>query len=346
MNWVAAVALLLFTFFVRDALIPFIVAFLIAYALNPLLCRMEAKKIPRTAGAVILLLATLLAGVAALGLAYPVMEHEAVSSAKMIPQYARETATRLKPLLDKTAEYTGYDADAAFRAVAEKLGSIPVDILGWAYGLAASMLSSVTALAGAMLGFLIVPVASFHFMRDYAVIKEKTIGLVPPRHRPMAREIYSDINAILAAYVRGQLLVVSTLVALFTAGLWLIGMPMWIFIGLISGLSNVIPYMPLAVGLLPSLAIAWLHFGDVSHPLQALALYVAVMAFEGAYLTPKVMGRSVWLHPVAIMMSVFIGGLLMGIVGVIAAVPAAAVIKVLIDHALRSYRASDFFEGK
>jgi predicted PurR-regulated permease PerM len=342
--WLAAAGFVICAYLVRGALIPFIIAFLIAYALDPFLSRMEAKKIPRTAGIVILLLATLLVGAVGGVLAYPAMEREVLSFAGRAPQYAGELARNLRPLLEKAAELTGYDVDTALRAMVEKLGFLPLEMRRWAYGVAASTLSSIPALAGTLLGFLIIPVAAFYFMRDYAILKEKAFALAPPRHRPKMREIYSDINAILAAYVRGQLIVVSTLAALFTAGLWLIGMPMWIFIGLLSGLANIVPYLPLVAGLLPSLIITWLHFGDGFHLLLVLALYGGVQAFEGLYLTPKVMGGAVGLHPVAIMVSIFIGGLLMGIIGIIAAVPAAAVIKVLLDHALRAYRSSGFFQ--
>ncbi|MBI3794448.1 MAG: AI-2E family transporter, partial [Nitrospinae bacterium] len=85
-------------------------------------------------------------------------------------------------------------------------------------------------------------------------------------------------------------------------------------------------------------------FGDPWHPLAVLALYGATQAFEGLYLTPKIMGNSVGLHPVAIMMAVFIGGLLLGFVGVIVAVPTAAVLKVFAKHLENAYRSSDFFK--
>ncbi|MBI5178456.1 MAG: AI-2E family transporter [Nitrospinae bacterium] len=329
----------------QKALAPFVIAFLIAYALEPFLFWMEARKIPRTLGIIFILAsATGVVGGAFL-LLWPVVESEAMTVAREIPAYAHTLAERLRPLLERAATYTGYDADTALRAAVEKLGAIPMEALKWAYGFAAGAVSSVASFAGTLLSLVIIPVAAFYFMRDYAGITERMMSLVPPRHHPRVREIVADINTVLSAYVRGQLMVVGTLATLLALGLWLIGVPMGVFIGIFSGFANVVPYLPLAAGLLPSLALAWLHFGDALHPLLVLALFAGAQVFEGLFLTPRVMGLSVGLHPVAIMMAVFVGGIFFGIVGVIAAVPVAAVLKVLWKHAEQEYRASGFFGG-
>ncbi|MBI3794994.1 MAG: AI-2E family transporter, partial [Nitrospinae bacterium] len=298
-------AFLAVVFFLKDAIIPFLVAFLVAYALNPLISWMENKKIPRAVG-VLLLLAFVAGGAAGLVLlAYPTMMREAVSVAASLPDYAKKTVERIGPLLSQAGTRAGFDADAALKSAVEKMGTIPLEILKWAYGVLSSALSSVTALAGALLGFLIVPVAAFYLLLDYSLIRERFYSLIPPRHRETVSKIIEEANNVLASYIRGQMTVVFTLATIFSAGLAVIGAPMPLFLGILSGVANVVPYMPLVAGLLPSLVLTYLHFGDPWHPLAVLALYGATQAFEGLYLTPKIMGNSVGLHPVAIMMAVF-----------------------------------------
>jgi predicted PurR-regulated permease PerM len=348
MYWMGVVAFLVFAFafVVRDALLPFIVAFLVAYALNPAVSWMEEKKIPRALGVLILLACVGLAFTGLVLLAYPQMDREVRSVASQAPEYGRRLSEQMGPLMVKYGGYLGYDANAALRSSVEKFGSIPPEILRWAYSVVSSALSSATAFAMALLGFLIVPVASFYLLLDYSEIRDRFFSLVPARHRGRVNGIVEDVNKTLSAYVRGQLVVVITLGTIYTTGLSLIGAPMAAFVGILSGLAVIVPYMPLAIGLLPSLLLTYLYFGDLLHPVAVLALYGGAQAFEGFYLTPHVMGRSVGLHPVAIMVSVFIGGLLLGVVGVIAAVPTAAVVKVLLSHLESGYRSSPFFKGE
>jgi predicted PurR-regulated permease PerM len=120
---------------------------------------------------------------------------------------------------------------------------------------------------------------------------------------------------------------------------------MGIFIGIVAGLSNIVPYLPVVVGLAPALILAYLSFGDVSHIALVAALFAGAQAIEGLYITPKVLEKAVGLHPVAVMASLLIGGAFFGFIGVVLAVPVAAALKVILVELDSDYLKSDFYLG-
>jgi predicted PurR-regulated permease PerM len=274
------------------------------------------------------------------------METEVITMAEHLPEYGKKVTERLGPLLQKAGGQFGFDASKITQVAMRKIGSMPMELLQYAYGVTTGAVSSIASVARTLLVLLIVPAAAFYLMLDYASITEWFISFAPERNREKVLRIFHDINRTLAAYLRGQFIVMLTLGAVYTTGHLLIGTPMGVLIGVISGLAIIVPYLVYLVGFLPSLLFTYLNYGFSGQLLAVVALYAVVGAFEGFYLTPKVMKASVGLHPVVIMMSVFIGGLLLGIVGVFAAVPAAAVINVLLSHAVEAYRASSFFKGE
>ena len=342
----AVAALLLIAFLARNALFPFFIAFILAYLLDPLLDRMEAAKINRTAGIVVLLGSVFVALLLAGFIIYPLLEQQLTKGIELLPRYAESLQDKLTPFIERVSGFDKAKVDEMIQSAVGQMGSLPLRIVQALYGVAASALSTVAGFFATLFGFIVVPVATFYFMRDIDPMKERIISLVPERYRGKAEEIFRDIDSTLSAFVRGQLTVALAMAFLYASGLYLIGTPMGLFIGILAGLSNIVPYLPLATGLLPALVMTYLHFGDFTHILYVLLLFGGVQAVEGFLLTPKIVGESVGLHPVAILLAVLIGGMFFGIVGLILAVPAAAVLKVLWSHAEKSYRASDVFNKK
>jgi len=262
---------------------------------------------------------------------------------ELLPQYAAKVQEKFAPLIEKLAGYDREKAEALVGGVVEKMGSLPLNILQALYGIAVSAVSSVAGMLSTLFGMVVIPVATFYFLRDIDSMKDWMFNLVPERYRPKAAEIFNDIDTILSAFLRGQFTVALSMAFMYALGLYFIGTPMGLFIGILAGLSNVVPYLPLLTGFLPALVMTYLQFGDLTHLLYVIALFGAVQVIEGFLLTPRIVGESVGLHPVAIMLALLMGGMFFGIIGIVLAVPAAAVLKVLSTHALGAYRGSDFF---
>ncbi len=342
----AVAAFILLAYVLREALLPFFIAFLIAYLLDPLLDKMEGKKVPRTA-AVVFLLASMLGVIVLAGfLVYPPLERQASKAIDYLPKYAESIQEKLAPIIEKVSGYDKEKVKEMISAAVDKMGTLPLHILKAVYDFFVSMFSSVAGMVSALFGFLIVPVAAFYFMRDIDDMRRRLLEQVPERYRDKVVEIFGDVNSVLSAFMRGQFMVAAIMSILYCIGLYLIGVPMWLFIGILSGMANIVPYLALIVGFIPAVIITYLHFGDFWHIVYVFIVYGIVQFTEGFFLTPRIMGKSIGLHPVFIMLAILIGGIFFGIVGVIIAVPVAAVIKVLFDHALRAYRGSDFYKGR
>jgi predicted PurR-regulated permease PerM len=348
-RWGAAVAVaatVSLAYFARTALYPFFLAFILAYLLDPLLDRMEEKKINRTAG-ILFLLGSVLALILLAGfILYPLLEQQLSKGIEQLPRYAESLQKKITPLIESVSGYDKAKVDEMIRTAVGQMGSLPLRIAQAVYGMALSAVSTVAGLIATLFGFVVVPVATFYFMRDIDPMKERILGLVPERYRGRTAKIFQDIDRTLSAFVRGQLSVALAMAFLYAVGLYLIGTPMGLFIGILAGLSNIVPYLPLVVGLLPALIMTYLHFGDFIHILYVLLLFGGVQIIEGFFLTPKIVGESVGLHPVVIMLAILIGGMFFGIIGLILAVPAAAVVKVLWAHAENAYRSSDLYKKK
>ena len=328
---------------VREAFYPFIIAFLIAYFLDPLLDRMEEKKISRTVATLIVLTGFFLILIAAGFMVYPVIEREVLAGVAQLPEYAAAGREKVAPLLEKLSSMDSQRSKEMVESALEKAGTLPALILKYLYGFVLSAFSSLGGFVSSFFNLFVIPVAAFYFMRDIDVMKERIRELIPERYREKVDAVFGDISKTLSAFVRGQFTVALVMAFFYSLGLYFIGTPMGLFIGLLAGFSSIIPYLALATGLLPALVLTWFEFSFDWHLLAVLGLFGAVQLLEGFYLTPKIMGKSVGLHPVGIMLAILVGGFAFGFVGIIIAVPAAAVLLVLWRHFDKYYRSSKYY---
>jgi len=341
------ILLLLFIYLVyiaRQALFPFIVSLGIAYLFDPLLDRLE-EKMDRTFAVTIVLSSFFIVTLLVCLSLYPLLEHQVVKGMQKMPEYTAIAKEKIKPILEGFGDSDSGTTNELINTIMEKVGSIPSEIITGVYNSTLSLFSSLAGVISALFSLVVIPVASFYFMRDIDTIKERAVSLIPRDYEEDILTLLKDINKTLSSFVRGQFTVVLSLSFFYSLGLYFIGTPMGLFVGLIAGFSNIVPYLPLVAGLIPSLILTYLHFGLDTHLLMVLALFAGGSLLEGFYLTPKVMGKSIGLHPVAIMLAVLIGGLAFGFVGLILAVPVAAVILVLLKHTEKNYRQSDLYNG-
>ena len=210
--------------------------------------------------------------------------------------------------------------------------------IGWFLGGTASAL-------GAALGALVVPVFAFYLLWDFDHLVAKAGTFVPPRLQPRVFSFFRDVDEVLGQFFRGQFTIMAILAVLYGTGYALIGVPLAIPIGIIAGLVSFIPYFGGAMALGMALLMSLLDWQGASQLVWVVAVYTVIQSFEGFVITPKIMGDKVGLSAVAVLFALLVGAELLGFAGVLLAVPAAAVIKIVVDRGVEHYRASEFFAG-
>jgi predicted PurR-regulated permease PerM len=230
------------------------------------------------------------------------------------------------------------------RAMAELRG-VSLDLAREAFAVVKQAFTSTLSFLLTVVGYFITPIYLYYFMADTPKFRAGITELVPERARERVAALGSEIDDVLSAFVRGQLSVCAILAVLYSVGLSLIGIDLAVVIGSLSGLLFIIPYVGTVFGIVVSMTLAFLKFHDFLHPLLCLGWFGIVQAIEGAVITPAVVGNRVGLHPVVAIIALFIGGQWFGIFGMLLAVPAAAVLKVLLRHFRVWYLATPFYRG-
>ena len=350
--WVKALAVaagalffLWFVYAVRAALSPFVIAFGLAYLLDPLIDRMEALKIRRALAILALLAFMTLGFLAFLTFALPLVASHMEEMAKKAPLYAARLETALAPAL---ATLAGEDHNLAGRIKEnlQSLGALPeTAVKTLAEGLWTGI-SGAMGIVVAVFNLAIIPVATFYLLLDFDHIVAWGAVRTPPRHRERVYSLVKRLDSALSGFFRGQIIVALIMAAALSLGLLIIGVPGGFFVGFVAGLGNIVPYMPLVIGYPPAMGLMYAGGGGLGSYLAVTGLFVMVQTLEGLVITPKVQGKATGLHPVAIMAATLAGGVFLGFIGVLLAAPAAAVIKVLLEDLDAAYMASEFYYGK
>jgi predicted PurR-regulated permease PerM len=310
----------------KSALTPLAVAFLLAYLLDPLIDRLEAYRIPRPAAIVLLLAAWGAAVVVFMAFLIPIMQKEVATLA-----YQQSLGITFPGNLQEALEQ-----------LKERGTELP---LGWIRSLLANIAGLFSNTVGMLVGLIVIPVIAFYFLVDFDRLQEQMFGYVPPRYREYAAEKGRQVDHIISSFIRGQLTVCAILGILYAVGYLAIGIHLAIVIGLIGGMIAIIPYVGSAVAVFSASAICLLQYGIDVRIVLVVGWYTIVQSLEGYILTPRIVGHSLGLHPVAVIVALLIGGDLLGFLGLLIAVPAAAVVKVFVSEALAAYRASSVYTG-
>ncbi|MBI3777122.1 MAG: AI-2E family transporter [Gammaproteobacteria bacterium] len=322
-------------------LTPFFIAAALAYLGDPLVDWFEARRWPRTAGVLLVfavLFVLLLAGVLLL---VPVLEDQISTAIAKWPAYVDWVQFTLLPWLTRTL---GIDTRllnlAQFK---QTLLAHWQDAGGFAALLFSSASSSGLALLGWVANVVLIPVVTFYLLRDWDVLVAQIRELLPRKIEATAVRLAAEADGVLGAFLRGQLLVMTTLASVYTLGLWIVGLDVAFLIGLIAGLVSFVPYLGFITGILLAGVAAYLQFQEWT-PLLWVALVFGVgQILEGTVLTPLLVGDKIGLHPVAVMFAVMAGGQLFGFIGVLLALPVAALIMVLLREVHRRYLNSTLY---
>lgn len=346
--WVALAlaALLWFVASLSSLAAMLLVAWFLAYALDPLADRLERWRLPRAAAVVVILVLVCLALALGSLLVVPALSEQIRAVAVALPSYAERTRAELLPRLEQwLGRSLPTDVPALLsQAAAELQGQLPGLARG-AATLSARLFTNAWGFVQGLLSALLVPVFAFYLLLDFNGLAEKLIALLPVPAQEAGRRLLDRCDEVLGAFVRGQLAVCAVLALVYSVGLTLTGIDMPWVVGILSGALFIVPYLGTAVGIVLGSLLALLKFHDLAHLLAVWAVFAAGQGLEGFVLTPRIVGDRVGLHPLAVILAVLAGGGLFGFTGVLLAVPAAAVLRVGLDEALAAYRASAFYRG-
>jgi predicted PurR-regulated permease PerM len=329
-----------FAYVLRGVLVPLLFAFLLAYALDPFVDWLESRHVPRSIAAPVVMLA--IAGLLTLLLVFaiPMFIDELRAAATDLPSQLKGFEERVEPLLWQTLHFRPpHTMSELGTELRDKLQSEFPSLLSAASVALFGTLSYVAVVLSAA----IVPVFALYLLMDFDHIVERTAQLVPRRWHPQAADVSRQIHRTLGGYVRGQLTANIVLGALYAVGLRFADIPLAVPIGVLTGMLAFVPYLGFGCGLLFALSMATLDWQGPGRLLAVLVVMLGVQVLDGLVVTPRIVGRSVGLAPLEVLLTMMAAGTLFGFLGVLLAVPLGAVVKILVQRAVKAYLASEFY---
>ncbi|CAN5527945.1 AI-2E family transporter [soil metagenome] len=334
---VALLALILSLWLLSDILLPFLAGLVLAYFLDPIADFLQRRGLPRVVATSLILLTSLVAFGVLLLLLVPVLANQIGAFAGKLPDYFRT----LLALFDSAAPQWVKDMLAGSGT---NMSDIASRAAVWVGTLLASIWSGGLALVNILSLLVITPIVAFYMLNDWDHMVTYVDGLVPRHHLDTVRSLAREIDNAMAGFIRGQGTVCIVLGLFYAVGLSLAGLNFALLIGIGAGLLSFVPYVGSIIGGVTAISLALVQFWpDWVSVIIVAAIFGAGQFIEGNFLSPKLVGNRVGLHPVWLMFALFAFGYIFGFVGLLLAVPLAAAAGVLTRFAIRQYRKSALY---
>jgi len=318
-------------YLLSPVLAPFFFAMIVAYVFNPVVRLLMRAHIPRGLAVTTVFAALLLIAAAVVITLVPMMQREAADLAIKIPAYVdRFQQTVLPWLRDRFGSELPVDVETLKRTLVNHW----LDVSNFARAAVLGIAKSGAGLGAWLLNLFIVPVVTFYMLLDWDRIPPRILGVVPSRWRKHAQVLGHDTDQVLGSFLRGQLSVMAVLACIYSVGLWLAGVELAFLIGGLAGLVSFVPYLGLIVGVGFASIVAYVQFQDPVMLLIVLGVFGFGQLVADLWLTPRLIGTQIGLHPLAVIFAVMAGGQLFGFTGVLLALPAAAALKVWLAYAV------------
>lgn len=328
---VGLLALLAF-WLLRRALAPFFLAVVLAYLLDPF-CQRLSRVMSSAWAALVVILAFLGTVIAAIWGLLPLAVSQLERLWENLPAWQMAFSTRFMPWLH-THPWLEGKAKAAAEGL--KAGDFLEGLRSAGMGLLQVFLTAMT--------LILVPVILFYLLEDGRSMLKALDRMLPPRHRQRFQSLALEVHQRLGGYIRGQIAVSFTMAVLQGLGFLAMGLPYPWLLGLVAGISNVVPYSPYLTALAPALVLAAVHGAGMSKLLLLAVVFTGIQKVEALYLTPVWVGRASKLHPLEVLLAVLSFGFAFGVLGLVFAVPLMIVLKVVGGALLDSYRAHPWYQ--
>lgn len=347
LRWVPAFVLtvaLLYLFYVigRVAIVPVLASFAIAYVINPISESFQKRGLSRAIAAFAAISVVTLAVAGFLWFVIPDLWTEAVQASDAVlhnltPENARKARVYIhewSPLLD---QMIGWRLQRFLRS--------PDALLQFSQSFLAGSLTDFLTTAASALDLLLIPFFVYYILVDFENWRLSFDELIPPRFQEPLGRLFDEVGRILQSYVLGQLMIAIIMGALYAIGFAALGVPAWAGLAALSGLLNVVPYVGTGLGLILATGFTFAHGAETWRVICVPVVFIIVQSVEGYFLTPRILGGRLSLHPMAVFLGLLIGGRLFGFLGFLLAVPVIAVCQVFIKFAREIYKHSEFYRA-
>lgn len=343
-KWLFWLTLFLFVcgliYLLRSVLLPFAAGITLGYLFDPWTSYLEKKGLNRTIATLLVILVAILIFIPIVAVLLHIIDEQFSQFLKSLPNYMASLTNKTEPvIIDLQEKFPSLNAEkikASFNAsLADNL-----KLIG---GVIRKLLSKGFAFFNLLSLILITPVVTFYMLRDWDRFVAKVDGLLPRKSKKSIRQQAKEIDRTLAGFIRGQISVCLLLGTYYGLCLYFIGLDLGVVIGFMAGILSFIPYIGSTTGFILSLLMAFAQFDNILPVILVVLVFALGQFIEGNFLTPKLVGKNVGLHPVWIMFALLAGGVLLGFLGLLIAVPTAAVIGVLVRHAIDNYKHSSLY---
>jgi predicted PurR-regulated permease PerM len=342
--WLAVIVLAFFALgLLQSILLPFVAGLIIAFILAPGVTRLERWGIRRSLASFAVLIAFMLCVALVFVLLVPLIQSQVVSLIGKVPSLVKFLQDQLGRAMDLLQQQVPADQMAKLRdMVGAKLG----EALAWIASLFQSLITSSIAILNIVSLVVVTPIVTFLLLRDWEKLVGQIDSYLPRQSLATVREQARIVSDMLVGFVHGQALVCLILAIYYGTTLSFAGLDSGLALGLLIGVLAIIPILGGATGFVLALGLAASQYGTWREIITVCIIFAVGQTVEGNFLTPKLVGDRIHLHPVWVMFALFSGATLFGLVGVIFAVPAAAVIGVLVRFALMRYRRSVVYDPR
>jgi len=321
---------------------PFLIGALLAYISDPVADRLEARGLSRTNAVVIVFFVLSALLVLALLLLLPHLTTQIQLMVERVPRVLQIINSEVLPFVEST-----FGVELG-RPDLKQVAGVLTQHWQTTGSIATTLISSVTqsglAVVAWFANLVLIPVVTFYLLRDWDLMMASIRQLLPRNIEPVVTLWARECDEVLGAFMKGQLVVMLVLGVIYAMGLALLGVDLALLLGITAGLASIVPYLGVIVGIISSAVAAYVQLQDPMILLGVAAVFGVGQVLEGMVLTPKLVGDRIGLHPVAVIFAIMAGGQLFGFVGVLLALPVAAVVRVLLSHLHRGYIASHLYD--
>jgi predicted PurR-regulated permease PerM len=341
-QWLSvAVVLALLLYLLSGILTPFVAAAILAYICNPLVQRLCKWNVPRALAVVLVMAGLLLLCAALLLIMLPLLQKETSLFITRLPEWIDAARANLLPHLQ---QWFG----AGLQIDSEAIKNIFITHWQSAGGVAAKVLpwlgSSGGVIVSVLINLLLIPLAMFYLLRDWNSLIAQIDHLIPRHWHEKVTEIATEVDGILAEFLRGQISVMLLMSVYYVLVLWLVGLEFALPIGIVAGMLVFVPYLGMVTGLVLATLAAAMQFTSFRSVVLVWAVFGAGQLIEGMFITPWLVGERVGLHPLVVIFALLAFGQLFGFFGVLLALPLAAILLVTLRHVKAWYLTSSMYQ--